>query len=269
MTQLPIAGRPVQDTVVPRRRVIVGVPGVQALLMQALSLVLVLATAYGVDRIAGVQITLAFAALLQGALAAVFAWRRKLAPWWLPIQFFFPLAVLLFQSLHLPPWLFLAAFLLLTGLFWTTFRTQVPFYPSNSAVWSAIAARLLQPARFIDIGSGFGGLVLRLAAQRPESRFHGIELAPLPWVASMLRARLAGSAARFIRGDYDRLDFSQYDVVFAFLSPAAMPALWRKASREMQTGALLLSYEFPIPGVTPHIVDHPVEGGPALYGWYF
>jgi hypothetical protein len=61
---------------------------------------------------------------------------------------------------------------------------------------------------------------------------------------------------------------SDYDVVFAFLSPAAMPALWRKASAEMRPGTLLLSYEFSIPGTTPHIIDHPVENGPALYGWY-
>lgn len=257
------------ETDASRQRPVIDVPAVQALLIQGLSLALVFAIASATEMLTGIRLTIALAALLQGVIAAAISRWRKLAPWWPPIQFLFPLAVLVFQSLHLPSWLFLAAFLLLLGLFWTTFRTQVPFYPSNLPVWTAIAARLPRPARFIDIGSGFGGLVLHLAAQRPESSFTGIELAPLPWLASLLRARLSRSNARFVRGDYGRLDLSHYDVVFAFLSPAAMPELWHKASAEMRPGTLLLSYEFSIPGATPCIIDHPAEGGPALYGWQF
>jgi SAM-dependent methyltransferase len=124
-----------------------------------------------------------------------------------------------------------------------------------------------RPIRFIDIGSGFGGLVMHLAAQRPESSFQGIELAPLPWLASRVRAAVAGSRAHFFRGDYARLDFADYDVIFAYLSPAAMPALWDKACHEMRPGTLLLSYEFPIPGVQPSLTIEPGELGPLLYGW--
>ncbi len=252
----------------PPRRSLLDAPAVRALLIQVLSLALVFAIASFAEWMAGIRMTIGFAALLQGGLAAALSYWRKLARWWLPIQFFFPLATILFLALHLPPWIFLAAFLLLLGLFWSTFRTQVPFYPSNLAIWSAIAARLPESVRFIDIGSGFGGLVLHLERRFPGNRFFGIEIAPLPWLMSRVRARSRRSNARFMRGDYGRIDLSAYDVVFAFLSPAAMPALWCKARAEMRPGTLLLSYEFPIPGATPHIVDHPVENGPALYGWY-
>lgn len=250
------------------RRLLLKVPAVQALLIQLLSLVLVFAVASFAAWLAGMRVTIGIAALLQGGLAAALSYQRKLAPWWLPIQFAFPLATILILALHLPPWIFLVAFMLSLGLFWTTFRTQVPFYPSNPAVWAAVAERLGEPVRFIDIGSGFGGLVLYLDQRFPGSRFFGIEIAPLPWLASRVRARLRRSRARFMRGDYGRIDLSDYDVVFVFLSPAAMPALWRKASAEMRPGALLLSCEFPIPGIMPHIVDHPVGNGAALYGWY-
>jgi hypothetical protein len=54
--------------------------------------------------------------------------------------------------------------------------------------------------------------------------------------------------------------------VFAYLSPAAMPALWQKARREMRPGSLLLSHEFPIPGKEADLVLRP-QGGAALYGW--
>ena len=45
-----------------------------------------------------------------------------------------------------------------------------------------------RPVRAVDIGSGLGGLVLELARRRPDSVFMGIELAPLPWLLSWLRA---------------------------------------------------------------------------------
>ena len=83
----------------------------------------------------------------------------------------------------------------------------------------------------------------------------------------MLRARVSRSPARFVRGDYADLDFSQYDVVFAYLSPVAMPALWQKANAEMCPGSLLLSYEFPIAGKKWNIIKTPEHGGPDLYGW--
>jgi hypothetical protein len=246
-------------------------PAVRALLIQSFSFLLVFALAHGLPLLTEWQLTIAVAALLQGAFAAIISRWRALAPWWLPIQFAFPVALIALLSLQLPSWLFLVAFALLLGLYWSTFRTQVPFYPSNPAVWNAVASQLPQgrPLRFIDIGSGLGGLTMHLAMQRPESEFAGIEIAPLPWLASELLRRIRRSKARFIRGDYVRLDFGGRDVVFAYLSPAAMPALWHKAKAEMQPGSLLLSYEFPIAGVEPHFIYLPAEGGPHLFGWRF
>jgi hypothetical protein len=42
-----------------------------------------------------------------------------------------------------------------------------------------------------------------------------------------------------------------YDVVYAFLSPAPMPRLWEKVQAEMQPGNLFISNSFPVPGATP------------------
>jgi cyclopropane fatty-acyl-phospholipid synthase-like methyltransferase len=126
-----------------------------------------------------------------------------------------------------------------------------------------------RPLRLIDIGSGLGGLVLYLARLRPDADCGGIELAPLPWLVSRLRARLAGSGARFLLGDYENLDFSRYDAVFAYLSPAAMAGLWRKAAAEMRPGSMLISYEFAIDARAPDQTIHATQGGDALYIWYF
>jgi SAM-dependent methyltransferase len=207
-------------------------------------------------------------AMIQGALAACLSAWRRLAIWWLPIQFLFPVALFGALALRLPPSIFLGLFLALVLLYWSSFRTQVPYYPSTRPVWRAIAELMPdQPLRGIDIGSGFGGFVLELARLRPDSSFEGIELAPLPWLVSRLRARWSGSRAQFRRGDYLSLDFAVYDVVFAYLSPAAMLALWEKAHREMRPGTLLLSLEFDIPGHAPDLTLQPRQDGKILYGW--
>jgi hypothetical protein len=253
-----------------RANPILHTPAIRAVLIQLCSFLVVLAVEQGASIIAGFELTLVAAALLQGAFAGLLSRWFGLATWWLIIQALFPISLIATLSFDLPPTVFLVAFVVLTGLYWTTFRTQVPFYPSGRATWRAVEQALItdRPLQFIDIGSGLGGLVLHLAGRRRESTFTGIEIAPLPWAVSFLRRCINPGDARFIRGDYSQLDFASYDVVFAYLSPAAMPALWEKASAEMQPGSLLLSYEFEIPGVEPHLTSTPANGGPVLHGWY-
>lgn len=252
------------------RRPLRQAPAIQALLLFVLGLVGanvldVLGQRAGLAPLSPLQTS-----LLHGVLAALLARLRRMAVWWWLILLVFPVAALGVGQLHWPPWVFLAVFLFLLVLFWSTFRSQVPFYPSGQSAWDAVAGLLPQgrPIRFMDIGSGLGGAVLDLSRRRPESAFTGIEIAPLPWLISRARAALADNRCRFVRGDYLLLDFGDYDVVFAYLSPAAMVALWHKARSEMKPGTLLLSYEFHIPGATPDVVVQPPEGGRVLHGWY-
>ncbi|NRR29762.1 class I SAM-dependent methyltransferase [Oxalobacteraceae bacterium] len=253
-------------------------PAIQATLIQCVAFLPTLALTYTLATLR-LPLNLFGVALLQGVLAALITWRMELASWWRPIQLLFPLALLGASALHLPPQWFLLAFLLLLGLYWSTFRTQVPYYPSNPAVWDAVRQLLPQgkqqgepqgePLRLIDIGSGLGGLTLYLARQRPDCVCTGIELAPLPWLYSYLRARLSGSGAHFIRGDYEALEFCHFDMVFAYLSPAAMEALWNKACAEMRPGSMLISYEFQIAARKADKTILTTAGRPPLYVWYF
>jgi hypothetical protein len=41
-------------------------------------------------------------------------------------------------------------------------------------------------------------------------------------------------------------DLSQYNVVFAYLSPVPMDALWNKARQEMRPGSLFISNTFAV-----------------------
>ncbi|WP_332876913.1 class I SAM-dependent methyltransferase [Massilia sp. S19_KUP03_FR1] len=220
---------------------------------------------------AGFHPSYASAAVIQGLLAALVTRWRGLAAWWLPIQCLFPLALLGAHALALPSWLFLTIFMVLLAVFWSTFRTQVPYWASGARVWRAVAELLPagRPLKVIDIGSGLGGFTLDLARRRPDATLTGVELAPLPWFVSWLRAALTASRARFVRGDYESFDFADFDVVFCYLSPAAMPALYAKCLAEMKTGSKLMSYEFVIAERTPDLVIPITHNGASLYVWDF
>lgn len=207
--------------------------------------------------------------LAQGLFASAIGHALRLPNWWLPIQFGFVPGLLLAAQLHLSPTWYFGGFVLLSLLFWNTFRTQVPLYLSRSRVWQALDKILPNTPgqRFIDLGSGVGGLVAYLARRRPDSEFVGIECAPLPSTVGAFRM-LGLPNARSGRGDLWREDLSAYDVVFAYLSPVPMPALWEKAKREMRPGTRFISYRFLVPGAMPtetFVLDD--WGRTRLYVW--
>jgi hypothetical protein len=207
--------------------------------------------------------------ILQSLLAATISYCLNMAVWWRWIHLCFPLAMLAMTHWQLPSEFYLAGFIISLSLFWTTFRSQVPFYPSRPSVWKQVAKIMPKDKhlRLIDIGSGLGDMSMYIAKVRPDSQIEGIEIAPLPWLISKIRAKISRSKAIFKLGDYHALNFADYDIIFAYLSPAAMLALWQKASQEMRTGSLLISLEFEVPGVNPTIRIAGNDHSPAIYVW--
>ncbi|MBU1396877.1 MAG: class I SAM-dependent methyltransferase [Gammaproteobacteria bacterium] len=208
--------------------------------------------------------------LTQGAIAAGLShfWRQP--AWWPPLHFGFLPVILLARQASVPTWSYLAAFLLLVLFYWSSFRTRVPLYLSDRKAWQAVASLLpeTQAFRFIDLGSGLGGVPLYLAPRFPQGRFYGTETAPAPWLISRLRAGFNRSRVRFMRRDYATLDLADFDVVFAFLSPAAMPALWLQAQAQMRSGSLFISLSFAVGTRPPDHVLTLAEGARhTLYAW--
>jgi hypothetical protein len=190
-------------------------------------------------------------AAVQGLFAASIAWLLRAPLWWLVIHVsFVPLAVLARET-GVPPWAWLSGFVLLLLIFWRTDRSRVPLYLTNAVASSGVAGLLpVAPCRVIDLGCGDGGLLLRLSAERPDCQFVGFEHAPLPWLWAWLRSRgKKNVSVRF--GDFWSHSLKNYEIVYAFLSPAPMPDLWSKAQKEMGNGALLISNSFEIPDATP------------------
>lgn len=201
----------------------------------------------------GLELPVLAAAFLQGATAAVLGRAFSLAWWWLPINLLFAPAVVALLAAQISPVWYLGAFLLLLSVYWSVARTRVPLYLSSRQAWAAVAARLPSGPgfSFADLGAGLGGLPYCLARQRPDGMFHGIEAAPLPFLTSWLRTKPAARNCRMVWGSFWKQDISRFDVVYAYLSPAPMEALWRKVRAEMRPGALFISNTFAVPGVPP------------------
>lgn len=200
----------------------------------------------------------------QGGGAAALGAYWGLGLWWRGFQLFLPFA-LAWQAMHaVSPWFYPVALLLLLLIFGGGLLTRVPLYNSNRAAWEALLDLLPegQSMKMVDLGAGLGGPLRFLAERRPGARFLGVEASPLVWFLAWLRTRAVAANCRMRLGSLWNEDLGTYDVVYAFLSPAPMPELGRKALAEMAPGTLLVSHTFPIPDLTPDQTI-PLPGRPG------
>lgn len=205
----------------------------------------------------------------QSVLAAAIGRGFGLASWWTVLNAAFPLLVSGAIEVSIDPRWYLGAFLSMAAVYWSTFRTQVPLFLSNQRAIHALAEVLPvgRPVRLLDVGCGTGTVLAGLANLRPADRLEGVEIAPLPYGIASLRARWSRGRFTVSRHDLWSESLAPYDVVYAFLSPVPMPALWRKVCAEMRPGTLFISNTFDVPGVAPDRVITLGDGRRALLVW--
>jgi SAM-dependent methyltransferase len=207
-------------------------------------------------------------ALIQGAVASTVSRLRREPVWWAPIHLaFMPLTVLA-QRLNLPPIFWLGGFSLLLLVFWRIDQSRVPLYLTNRMTSKAIAGQLPdRPCRVIDLGCGTGRVLRFLARHRPDCRFVGYEHAPLTFLWASLKC--SGMPNVTIRlGSFWPHSLAEYDLVYAFLSPAPMSRLWEKACIEMDESACLISNSFVVPERDPQRILHVPDARKTLLFCY-
>lgn len=200
--------------------------------------------------------------LLQATLAVFLSRGLDLEPRWILLQAALPFLLWALWGAPVPAWAYLVAFLVLALVFGGGLLTRVPLYLASRDAWRRLEALLPEgPVCFVDLGCGLGGPVAHLARARPDGRFLGVEASPVSWLVAWLRCLPLPNASIRL-GSLWKVDLSEVDVAYAFLSPVPMPALWAKALREMKRGSRLVSHSFEIPGQPPARVI-PVAGRPG------
>lgn len=122
--------------------------------------------------------------------------------------------------------------------------------PSFAKARSEIIAYIPKDTKTLtDFGSGWGDLAIDIARNRPDIAVTGIELSPVPYAISRMRAVLAGkSNLTLMRGDFRTLDRDPGDVVVCFLDPRIMADVGKVLEARMADGAIVISRAFAIPG---------------------
>jgi len=109
--------------------------------------------------------------------------------------------------------------------------------------------------KIVDLGSGWGTLLLPLAKKFPQHQFIGLERAFTPFHISCIRARKIPNL-QFLREDFFSYNLEQINIVLMFLIGFMMPRVTEKCLKEMSKGAKIYAVRFPLKDVEPcQIID--------------
>jgi hypothetical protein len=173
----------------------------------------------------------------------------KLPKWFFTISILFPvLFVLAFRFAHIESSVYGILFLFLALTFSHTLKERVPLYLTNKKTHDALKKVIdeRQAHSFVDLGSGLGGVVRAMACSSVTSV--GVESAPMLWGVSAILSLLF-LKGKILRQNIWNTDLRDYDVVYAFLSPAIMDKLFKKIKSEMKNGSVFVSNSFEVKGI--------------------
>jgi hypothetical protein len=242
-------------------------PPLRQLALQFAAVMAVLSLAWPYYGINGQPMPWPALAAAIGIVALLLASLTQQPWWWRLIHAAFAPLAWAVALLEIDPGWFLLAALLLMLVYRGALSGQIPLYLSNRETARTLANLLpTSPGlRCVDLGAGLGSMLRPLASVRREARFVGVENAPLTWLAGKLLA-MRHRNCEWRWGDLWRADLSEFDVVYAFLSPVPMAALWAKVEKEMKPGSLFISNSFPVPEVEPsEIIEVDDERQTQLY----
>lgn len=143
------------------------------------------------------------------------------------------------------------AFLL--SIVWYSLRTGISPMPSSVSVRKIILDEVGNVAEgsVIDAGSGWGTLVVSIAARYPERKVTGYELSPVPWMVSLIRKKILQlNNLTIYRRDFLKAYLSGSGIMVCYLYPAGMRKLEKKLEDEYTSVHTVISSTFAFPSYT-------------------
>jgi hypothetical protein len=155
----------------------------------------------------------------------------------------------------------LIAFILFAGIsiVLASMKTGISPSPSSGKVSRAMIAAVENSGTgpIIDLGSGWGTLVIAFARKYPHRQVVGYELSLVPWVFSLIRKKISGlSNLTLYRKDFRDADFSDAAVLTCYLFPGGMVSLKEKLEQDNIDEVLIVSSTFALPSSEPTKVIH-------------
>lgn len=136
------------------------------------------------------------------------------------------------------------------SIVWGTLKTGISPMMSSGKACQAMLSLIDKDEEgpFIDLGSGWGTLVIALARKYPHQQVIGYELSWFPWLVSVMLKRFLGlDNLTVYRQDFQQADLSSTAILFCYLFPQGMVELDNKLKRERLTNMLIVSNTFALP----------------------
>lgn len=149
--------------------------------------------------------------------------------------------------------------LIITGsIIYNTVKLGISPMPSSNKAYLAMM-QLIDEAEIetktgpiIDLGSGWGNFVIRIAKRYPQRQIVGYELSFLPWLTSTLLKRLFRlENLTLYRQDFYQADLSSASVLVCYLFPQAMKKISDKLHLEQADVNFLISNNFALTSWQP------------------
>ena len=104
----------------------------------------------------------------------------------------------------------------------------------------------------VDLGSGWGNFVIRIAKQYPQRQIIGYELSFLPWLMSTFLKKVLGLKNLTLhRQNFYQADISKTSVLVCYLFPEAMNKISTKLQVEQSSVRFVISNNFALPAWHP------------------
>ncbi|MEN8262487.1 MAG: class I SAM-dependent methyltransferase [Nitrospirota bacterium] len=155
----------------------------------------------------------------------------------------------------------LIAFILFAGISIVlgSMKTGISPSPSSGKGSRAMIAAVEDSGTgpIVDLGSGWGTLVIAFARKYPDRQVVGYELSLVPWIFALIRKKISGlSNLTLYRKDFRNADLSDIAVLTCYLFPGGMVSLKEKLEQDKISEVLIVSSTFALPSSEPTKVIH-------------
>ena len=136
----------------------------------------------------------------------------------------------------------------------TSMKTGISPSPSSRKTVRAMMAAMEDSGTgpIVDLGSGWGTLVIAFAGKYPQRQVIGYELSLVPWLFSSIRKSVSRlNNLTLYRKDFRNADLSYASVLTCYLFPGGMVSLKEKLERDKITEVLIVSSTFALPSSEP------------------
>lgn len=105
----------------------------------------------------------------------------------------------------------------------------------------------------IDLGSGWGNFVIRIAKNNPQRQVVGYELSLLPWLTSTFLKKIIGlKNLTLYRENFYHINLPTASVLVCYLYPEAMREIKNKLILDKPKIDFLISNNFALPSSQPY-----------------